>query len=215
MASRAKRRSKARRASRGTPAQGLWQRGKWLFIGGAVLGLIALLAVLTPALSGPEVTGGEGLVSPESVPSRFDFPVGLYQGDDVVGAREFSFASLLGDKPIILNYWASNCPPCSAEMPEFQKVSEAYEGKVLFFGLDVGRFSGFGGPEDSKRELRRLGVTYPAAPVPDLQTAQRLRVRGLPSTDFITPEGKVLRNWTGILNAAKLTELVEDLIDAS
>jgi hypothetical protein len=100
-------------------------------------------------------------------------------------------------------------------MPGFQKVYEAFEGRVLFFGLDVARFSGFGGPEDSKRELRRLGVTYPAAPVPDIETIQRLRLRGLLSTDFITPEGKVLRNWTGILIAAKLTELVEGLIDAS
>ena len=194
---------------------GLWQRGKWWLIGSGVVGAIMLLAVLTSALSGTEVTGGEGLTRPDSVPTRLDFPISLYQGEDVIGASEFSFASLLGDRPIVLNYWASNCPPCSAEMPEFQKVYEAFKGRVVFFGLDVGRFAGFGGPEDSKRELRRLGVTYPAAPVPDIETVRRLRVLGLPSTDFITPDGKVIRNWTGILNEEKLTELVEDLISAS
>ena len=57
-------------------------------------------------------------------------------------------------------------------MPEFQRVYEAYGDKVLFFGLDVGRFAGFGGPEDSKRELRELGVTYPAGPVPDIETVK-------------------------------------------
>ena len=88
-------------------------------------------------------------------------------------------------------------------------------GKVLFFGLDVGRFSGFGGPEVSKKELRELGVTYPAAPVPDVDTVRNLRVLGLPSTDFITPDGKIIRNWTGTLNESKLTEFVEDLLDAS
>jgi len=173
------------------------------------------LTALTFALAGPEATGVEGLARPVSAPERLDFPVSLYQGEDIIGSREFSFASLLGDKPIVLNYWASNCPPCSAEMPGFQKVYEAFEGRVVFFGLDIGRFAGFGGPEDSKRELRRLGVTYPAAPVPNVETARRLRVLGLPSTDFITPDGRVHRNWTGILNESKLTELVEDLIGAS
>ena len=151
----------------------------------------------------------------ESAPSEFDFPISLYQGEDVIGSRQFSFASLLGDTPIVLNYWASNCPPCSAEMPEFQKVYEAYEGRVLFFGLDVGGFAGFGGLEDSKKELRRLGVTYPAGPAPDIETVRNLRVRGLPSTDFITSDGKIIRSWTGILNESKLTEFVESLIDES
>ena len=208
-------RTTRQRPPRATRSPGLWQRGKWFFIGGGVAGGIALLTVLTFVLAGPEPTGREGLVRADSVSDQLDFQITLYQGEDILGSRELSFASLLGDKPIVLNYWASNCPPCSAEMPEFQKVYEAFKGRVVFLGLDVGRFTGFGGPEDSKRELRRLGVTYPAAPVPDIETVRRLRVLGLPSTDFITPDGRVHRNWTGILNESKLTELVENLINAS
>ena len=215
MTSRAKRSASAGRSTQRIPLTDIWQRGKWWLIGSGVVGAIVLLAVLTSALSGPEATGGEGLTSPEAVPEQFDFPVSLYQGWQEVGSRELPFGSLLGDKPIVLNYWASNCPPCAAEMPEFQRVWEKYSGRVLFFGLDVGRFAGFGGPEDSKRELRRLGVTYPAGPVPDVDTVRNLGVRGLPSTDFITPDGKVIRNWTGVLNESKLSELVEDLINAS
>ena len=165
--------------------------------------------------SAPESPAESSPAAAASVPAELDFRVGLYQSWEVIGAREISFASLLGDKPIVLNYWASSCPPCSAEMPEFQKVYEAFDGRVLFFGLDVGRFSGFGGPDESAMELGRLGITYPAGPVPDIETIQRLGVRGLPSTDFITPDGKVIKNWTGVLNESKLTELVEDLISAS
>ena len=64
-------------------------------------------------------------------------------------------------------------------------------------------------------ELGRLGVTYPAAPVPDIETIQRLQVRGLPSTDFIMPSGEVFRRWVGTLSEAKLAEIVQDLVDAS
>ena len=100
-------------------------------------------------------------------------------------------------------------------MPGFERVWQRYQGQVLFFGMDVGRFAGFGGPEDSKRELLELGVTYPAAPVPNIETAQALQVQGLPSTDFITPDGTVQRRWVGILNEAKLAEIVEELLGAS
>lgn len=186
-----------------------WSMGKRMAAG------MVLLIALAFACAGPEPAGGEELETLDSVPEEFDFQVELYQGEDILGADNLSFGSLLGNKPIVLNYWASNCPPCSAEMPEFQRVYEAYDGRIVFFGLDVGRFAGFGGPEDSKRELRRLGVTYPAAGAPDIETVQKLRVRGLPSTDFITPDGEVHRNWTGILNESKLTELVEELLNVS
>ena len=178
-----------------------WRSAKWwALLGGAALAV----AVAALVVSGPRAPGN----------STFDFPVALYQGQDLLGSSEIILSSLLGDKPIVLNYWASNCPPCAAEMPQFQRVYEAFDGRVLFFGLDVGRFAGFGGPEDSERELRELGITYPAGPVPDLETIRTLGVRGLPSTDFITPDGNVITNWIGILNESKLTELVEALIDA-
>ncbi len=72
MASKARRRS-PRRASGQTAAPYVWQRWKWWFTGGGVAGLIALLAALTFALSGPEATermadAGAARVSAETAP---------------------------------------------------------------------------------------------------------------------------------------------------
>ena len=100
-------------------------------------------------------------------------------------------------------------------MPEFQKVWQKYSDRVLFFGLDIGRFGGYGGPDDSMSDLRRLGITYPAAPVPNLDTVRNLRVQVLPTTDFITSDGKVDRRWAGGLDESKLTEFVESLLNPS
>jgi thiol-disulfide isomerase/thioredoxin len=181
----------------------MWRSAKWWALLGGGAALTVAVAVLV--VSGAKAPGN----------STFDFPVALYQGHDVLGSSEITFSRLLGDKPIVLNYWASNCPPCAAEMPGFQKVAQRLDGKVQFFGLDVGLYSGFGGPQDSKRELRELGITYPAGPVPDLETIRSLGVLGIPSTDFITPDGTVHRQWVGTLSETKLTELVESLLSAS
>jgi thiol-disulfide isomerase/thioredoxin len=141
-----------------------------------------------------------------------DFSLALYQGQEILGSQQVNFHDLLGDRPLVLNFWASNCPPCSAEMPEFEKVWRQYDGRVLIFGLDVGRFAGLGGPEDSKRELRRLGITYPAAPAPDIAAVQGLQVQVLPSTYFVARDGTVFKKWVGALNEGKLRELVEELL---
>jgi len=214
------------RAKRNRPQQSrksIWWRGKWWFITGGVAFAIALVVYLSFALSGPEAKGrlatgpvpsspGSGGTISSSLPN---FTLALYQGQDLLGSQQPSFYDLLGKQPVVLNFWASNCPPCSAEMPEFEKVWRQYKGQVLIFGLDVGRFAGLGGPEDSKRELRRLGITYPAAPAPDLTAVQGLQVPGLPSTYFIARDGAVSKKWVGTLNQTKLTELVEDLLGAS
>ncbi len=47
------------------------------------------------------------------------------------------------------------------------------------------------------------------------EDAIKLKVLGLPSTLFITNNGTIQRKWVGVLNEAKLTEIVEELLDAS
>jgi cytochrome c biogenesis protein CcmG/thiol:disulfide interchange protein DsbE len=188
-------------------------KGWWLVGGVSVIAILAV-AIAVSARSGSATTYVGPLATGDSA-NPLDFPVALYQGRDILGANSLQLSSLLGKKPIILNYWASNCAPCSAEMPEFEQVWKQYGDRVLFFGLDVGGFAGFGGPEESKKELQRLGVTYPAAPVPNINVIRDLQVKGLPSTDFISPDGTVQKNWTGSLNRAKLTQLVEELLSVS
>ncbi len=99
-----------------------------------VVGIAAVLVLLV-GFAIFQVSGGAGSAS------SFSFEV--YQGQEVLGGDEINFNDLLDDgHPIVLNFWAGNCPPCRAEMPALQRVYDAHKDEIGFVGLDVGVYAG-------------------------------------------------------------------------
>ena len=156
--------------------------------------------------------------APEGVSNGFapDFRITAYRGEDVLGGKETPFSKLLfRDKPVVLNFWAGACPPCRAEMPEFEQVHQQYKDRVILFGLDVGPFVRLGSREDGKKLIEELEITYPTGSTFDAEVVREYGILGMPTTIFIKPNGKIVKKWTGILNKRKMTELVEELLAAS
>jgi thiol-disulfide isomerase/thioredoxin len=187
----------------------------WVFL--AALGAGFFAAVIAAAVVlGVAKTRPAFNEEPTSGKSAPDFELVMYRGAEVLGGEKLKFSSLFGTgKPVVLNFWAGLCPPCRAEMPHFQEVHEKYKGRVLLFGLDVGPFVGLGSREDGQALLRELKVTYPTGTTFDAQVVRAYNVLGMPTTVFITANGKVFRQWTGLLTKQKLEELVEELLKAS
>ena len=86
---------------------------------------------------------------------------------------------------------------------------------IVLLGLDVGPFTGLGSHEDSQRLVQELGVTYPIGTTDEATVMRDFQVTGMPSTHFITPDGEIVRRWTGLLTEEKLTELLQELIEVS
>lgn len=158
----------------------------------------------------PIVPGNEkGFLAP-------DFEIAVYQGEEILGGEKIMFSELLAQgQPVVLNFWAGLCPPCRAEMPDLQEVSDEYQGRVLFFGLDVGPFVSLGSRKDGQVLLEELKITYPAGTTFDANVVRDYQILGMPTTLFIKPNGEVIRNWAGVLNQQKLEELVEELLATS
>ena len=140
-----------------------------------------------------------------------DFRISLYQGQDELGAEEITLSDLQG-KPVVLNYWAGLCPPCRAEMPEFQEFRDEYEGRVTLVGVDLGQFLLLGSKDDARKLLAELGVTYAAGFTDDAQVVESHRVLGLPTTIFVTGDGHLHKKWDGVLNLEKLSEIAEEML---
>jgi len=189
----------------------------------SLLGVVAVTALIASACGGassqaPAVASSAASAAPAAsalgtVSVPLDFEISVYQAEDVLGGTEVTFSSLFGKgRPIILNFWAGLCPPCRAEMPDFQAFYGEYSDKVTLVGMDIGPFVGLGSSEDGKALLEELGITYPAGTTSSSQVVSVYRVLGMPTSVFLTDDGTIFRTWTGLLNEAKLMELTEALL---
>jgi len=140
----------------------------------------------------------------DDVPS---LAITMFQGADAVGGEEVQLADVLDrGKPVVLNFYAGLCPPCRAEMPHFQRLHEEYADDVLMLGVDIGPYVFLGSREDAKRLLVDLDITYPAGTTYQASVISDFVIPAMPTTLFITRNGKVLDRWEGFLPESKARE---------
>ncbi len=166
--------------------------------------LILVLAVAAIACSSDSAANSStSIIGDESANAGYEAPnffFTMFQGAEAVGGGKMDLHSLVGPKPIVLNFWAGLCPPCRAEMPDLQEFDEEYKDRALLLGIDVGQFFGLGSQDDAKDLLKELGVTYPAGFTNDADVIKDYRVLGMPTTIFIDTDGAISNQWTGALN---------------
>lgn len=111
-------------------------------------------------------------------------------------------------RPTVLNFWASNCAACVAEMPEFEEVHLALADRVDFVGMNTADVS----REAAVALAEQTGVTYPLA---DDTTSMVFREFGgfvMPTTVFLNPQGQIAFTWSGVLTGDELTRLINEHI---
>ena len=105
-------------------------------------------------------------------------------------------------KWVVLNYWATWCPPCRKEMPMLVDYDEARKDVQIFGinyepGIEADKLSDF---------VDTYFISYPTIPA-TRKIAKKFGVpSGLPMTIFISPEGKVVKRHTGMLSKSFLDE---------
>ena len=144
-----------------------------------------------------------------------DFPIETYLGEDFGAGTELTFSHFFSDgKPVILNFWAGLCPPCRAEMPDFQEFHEQKKDSVILVGVDIGQYLGLGNREDAAELLDELGITYPTGLTSESSVTRDYNVLGMPTTVFLNTDGTVFRTWNGILTKEQLNDRADELLMA-
>lgn len=155
-----------------------------------------------------------GPASPTPV-SASDFRFVAYQGDDLLGGHESVLSRVTTQgKPVVLNFFAGQCPPCRAEMPGFQRVADEFQGRVIFVGVDIGPYVGLGSHEDARTLLSELKMRYPAAYAVDSTPLTAYGVQSMPTTVLFDRKGQAVETHSGIFTEAQLREKLNRLTGA-
>ena len=121
--------------------------------------------------------------------------------------REFiNFESLKG-KVIVVNFWATWCPPCIAEMPSFEKLYEAYKEDVVFL---------FVTNDEENKVIKFLDKNEYTIPV-YFEASNRpveMQSNSLPTTYIINRNGEIVVDKTGAVdwNSKKVKDLLDELL---
>lgn len=154
-----------------------------------------------------QTTPETGSESTESVnPTIPDFTVYDREGNPV------KLSDFVG-KPVVLNFWASWCPPCKAEMPDFEEKYKELGDEIHFLMVNM---------TDGSREtveiaakfIADMGYTFPVYYDTAANAANTYGVYSLPSTYFIDAQGHGVARATGALDAATLQQGIDMITDA-
>lgn len=113
-------------------------------------------------------------------------------------ARTVKLSELRG-KPVLLNFWASWCPPCRKEMPDLQEFAEKYGAHIHVIGVNWNDQL-----QTVKEFLDQYRVTYTNLLDTNGKVIVRYGLTGLPTSFFIDEDGIIRGKWFGEMNTADM-----------
>jgi len=121
--------------------------------------------------------------------------------------KEVSFSDYKG-KVVLVNFWATWCPPCLAEMPDLNKLYTDYKGKGLqILGLTISSRA-----KDIPKKVKQSGVTYPILLDAEPVAAKFGGFGAIPQTFIIDKKGKIVHSITGARSYKAFEKLIKPLL---
>jgi peroxiredoxin len=168
------------------------------------MGLVGLLLILALVVTG---CSGSSEASVKKGVSQ-----GSYALDFALETMDGSKASLsdYGGSVVLVNFWATWCPPCRDEIPHFEEAYQAYKDEgLVVMGVNF---------QESAAEVEpfveRLGVTYPILLDESGRVVKEYRAVGLPTSVFIDRDGVIQVRHSGYLSEGQLEQYLSELLPA-
>jgi len=110
------------------------------------------------------------------------------------------------NRPILLNFWATWCGPCIAEMPTLVSISERYASDVVVIGAAVSSPA-----DDVVAAVVRFGIRYPVAAA-DQATIDRYKAAAIPLTYLLDAEHRVVWSAKGAVSEEALERAIQNVL---
>jgi len=101
-------------------------------------------------------------------------------------------------KVVFVNFWATWCPPCRAEIPVLIDLANRYKDRLQIVGVSVDD----GDPADVKQFAKQAGINYPIVMADRAIVAEYGGVAALPTLFVVSPEGNVVQKHEGLYSNA-------------
>lgn len=170
----------------------------------AVVVLIALLGVAIvqamdkkaePDIASQEAANMGGLKVGAKAP---DFELKTLAGDTV------KLSDLKGKK-VMLNFWATWCPPCKAEMPAMEEFHKEAGDEVVILAVNIDPHL------DVKAFVDENGITFPIPLDVEDKVNETYQVLSIPTTYFIDTKGNIGNKYIGAMNLDAMKQYTQDL----
>lgn len=168
-----------------------------------VFAAVALFAMLTVALV--------QAMEKEDTPRQPENLPGLQTG---VKAPDFELKTLTGEtvklsqfegKKVMLNFWATWCPPCKEEMPEMEQFYREKKEDIVILAVNID-------PQfDVQQFAKEMGVTFPILLDEDDSVNKMYQILTIPTTFFIDEKGIIRSKYLGSMTIDKMKQYTEDL----
>ncbi len=183
-----------------TPVPRAWTRERYYLVMALLffVGLAWLVATRAPDANTPPTTAAPrtGFLAP-------DFSLPALDGGTV------RLSDLRG-KRVVINFWATWCPPCRAEMPAFEEAYQRYkdEGLVILAVNEAEDAATVAAFRDE------FGLTFPILLDTRMAVGEKYRIRFLPTTYFIAPDGTIIDQVEGGMTRATVLARIQHLMEA-
>lgn len=169
---------------------------KIILIGAGLLigGLLLWANVLEKNSSGSHGQASAGAVFSSSDPVELSLPK--------LGGGTINLADYRGEKPVILDFWASWCPNCKRDMPRLNAWYQKYQDRVEVIGINLQE------PEGTvQRFVDSRGITFPIALDPQRIASRAFQIQYTNTHILISKEGQVIRVIPGDIRESDITSL--------
>jgi cytochrome c biogenesis protein CcmG/thiol:disulfide interchange protein DsbE len=126
--------------------------------------------------------------------------------------QKFSLKQWEGDKPVVINFWASWCGPCRLETPDLVKLHEQYKDEVVFYGLNL---TSGDTVNEVKKFAKEFSITYPILLDVTGQVASDYAVQAVPTTLFIGKNGVIVDKIIGLASASEIERRIKKLTEST
>lgn len=117
----------------------------------------------------------------------------------------------LRGQPVMINFWATWCAPCKAEMPAIVDAYEARkEAGLVVLGVNAEETA-----QQAAKFMQQYAMQFPVVLDSRGEIQQLYMVRGLPTSIFIDPDGRIVSRWAGLLNEDLLDEYLTKIATGS